>query len=43
MQTHSADAAVTIFKTGSLVNVDFETVLPALSDAAEKREMEVAE
>jgi hypothetical protein len=43
MQTHSADAAVTIFRTGSLVNVDFETVLPAPSSEAEKREMEVAE
>lgn len=43
MQTHFADAAIKFFSTGSLVHVDFETVLPAPSGEAEKREMTVAQ
>lgn len=43
MQTHFADAAINISITGSLVRIDFGTVLPAPSGEAEKREAKVAQ
>ena len=42
MQTHFADAAINISMTGSLVRIDFGTVVPAASNDAEKREVKVS-
>jgi hypothetical protein len=43
MQTHFADAAINISMTGSLVRIDFGTVVPAASNDAEKREVKVSQ
>ena len=42
MQTQFADAAINISMTGSLVRIDFGTVVPASSGDAEKREVKVS-
>jgi hypothetical protein len=43
MQTHFADAAINISMTGSLVRIDFGTVVPASSGDAEKREVKFSQ